>query len=88
MRKTIRRSGGTLGLPLGDALLDGDRARHRIDHRAELDDRAVAHELDDPAVALGEQRIDHLAAQIPDRGQRAGLVLLRSGASSRRCRRP
>ena len=35
---------------------------------------AVAHQLDDAAVVLGEQRVDHLAAQVPERGQRAGLV--------------
>ncbi len=61
-------------LPLGDILLDRHGAGDRVDHRAELDDRPVAHQLDDPAVALGEHRIDHRAPQFLDRRQRASFV--------------
>ena len=57
--------GGRLGLALGDRLLDRDGAGDRVDHRAELDDRPVAHQLDDAALVLGEQRVDRLLAQAP-----------------------
>ena len=76
IRNTIRRSGRRLGLAVGHGLLHRHRAGHRIDHRGELDDRAVAHQLDDAALVLGQQRVDRLLAQRLDRGQRAGLVLL------------
>ncbi len=68
--------GRRLGLAVGDRLLHRDRAGDGIDHRGELDDRPVAHQLDDPALVLGQQRVDRLLAQGLDRGQRAGLVLL------------
>jgi hypothetical protein len=68
--------GRHLGLLRGDALLHRDGAGHGVDHRAELDDGTVTHELDEAALVLGQQRIDHLAAQRPDRSQRAGLVPL------------
>ena len=68
--------GRRLGLAVGDRLLHRHRAGDRVDHRGELDDRPVAHQLDDPALVLGQQRVDRLLAQALDRGQRAGLVLL------------
>ena len=57
--------GRRLGLPVGDHLLDRDRAGDGIDHRGELDDRPVAHQLDDAALVLGQQRVDRLLAQAP-----------------------
>ena len=66
--------GRTFGLTLGDRLLHGDRAGDGIDDRGELDDRAVAHQLDDAALVLGDDRIDRLGAKRLDRGKRAGLV--------------
>ena len=77
MRNTIRRLGRRLGLPVGHRLLDGDRAGDRVDHGRKLDDRPVAHQLDDPALVLGE-RADRSRSsrRLLDRGQRAGLVLL------------
>ena len=68
--------GRSAGLLRGDTPSASRRRRHRIDDRAELDDGAVAHQLDDAAVVLGEQRIDDLGAKRLDRGERAGLVLL------------
>ena len=56
--------------------LQRHRAADRVDHRAELDDGPVAHQLDDAALVLGEQRVDRGLAQVLDRRQRAGLVLL------------
>ena len=58
MRKTIRAVGGGLGLMLGHRPLHRDRAGHGVDHRGELDDRPVAHQLDDAALVLGQERID------------------------------
>ena len=88
MRKTMRRSVGISAWLLGNALLDGDRARDRIDDRAELHERTVAHQLDDTALVLGQQRIDHLPAQSLQGRQRPGLVMSRRGGSSRRRPRP
>ena len=44
-------------------VLHFDRAAHRVDHAAELDDAAVAGALDDAAVMDGDCRIDQIAAQ-------------------------
>ena len=81
------------GLPCGGVFLDRDRAGNGVDHRAELGDGAVAHELDDAAVMPGQQGIDHLAAQILDRLEGGRLVLLdQSGISNdiggENCRQP
>ena len=62
-------------LALGDALLNRDRAFDRIDRARELDQGAVAHQLDDAAVVLGDQRLDELLAQRLQPRDRAGLVV-------------
>ncbi len=54
--------------------LDGDGALDRIDDAAEFDQRAVAHHLDDAAVPGGDGRVERLAPDLPERGDRAGLV--------------
>jgi hypothetical protein len=59
-----------------DFFLDSNRASHRVNDGAELDDEAIAHDLCDTAVVLGKQWIDDLAAEILDGSQRAGLVSL------------
>ena len=60
----------------GEIVASGLRAPGlSVDHRGELDDRPAAHELDHPAVMLSQKRVDHLAAQLSDRGQGGGLVL-------------
>ncbi len=52
-----------------------DGAIDRIDDAGELDQQAIAHQLDDaPAVALDHGPQD-LLAQVPDAAQCAGLVL-------------
>jgi hypothetical protein len=43
-------------LALRDAILDRDRAFDRIDGARELDQRALAHELDHASAVLGNQR--------------------------------
>lgn len=64
-----------IGLVLGNARLDGDRARDGIDDRAELHERTVAHQLDNTALMLGQQRIDHIPAQNLQGRQRPSLVM-------------
>ena len=61
-------------LALGDAVLDRDCALDRIDGARELDQRAVAHQLDNAAAVLGDQRLDELLAQRLQARDRAGLV--------------
>ena len=59
---------------LGQALLHLDRALHRLDHARELDQRAIAHQLDDAAVVLGDLRFDEFLAMRLERCERARLV--------------
>ena len=63
-------------LPLGHALLDQHGALHGVDHAAELAQRAIAHELDDAAVVLGDQRLDEALAVVLETLDRSGLVAL------------
>ena len=49
-------------LALGHAALDAGRALDRVDGAGELAERAVAHELDETAPVLGQERVDELAA--------------------------
>ena len=65
MRNTMRRSAGTSACGSATRLLHRHRAGDRVDHRGELDDRPVAHQLDDAALVLGQQRVDRLLAQAP-----------------------
>ena len=50
-------------LPIRHSLLHRHGTGHRVHHRAELGERSVAHQLDDAAVMLGQERIDDLAPQ-------------------------
>ena len=70
----MRFSGGDAGVALDHGGLDFDRAAHRVDHAAELDDRAVAGALDDAPVVHGDDRVDQVAAQRPEPRQRAIFV--------------
>ena len=54
--------------------LDGERAVHRIDHAAELDQGAVADQLDDAAVVGGDGGVEKGLAVSLQGGERAGLV--------------
>ena len=58
----------------GDAFLHRHRTGDRIDDGVELHQGSVAHELDDAALMLGEQRIDHFSTQRLDRRERRRLV--------------
>ena len=63
---------GHLRLALRHAALDRDRAGDRVDDARELAERAVAHELDDAAAVLGDERLDQLLAVRLEPGERAG----------------
>ena len=62
----MRRSGGTPALRSIEAVLHLDRAAHRVDHAAKLDQAAVAGALDDAPVMRGDGGIDQIAAQPPE----------------------
>ncbi len=77
IRKSMRRSRAHAGVALDHGVLDFDRAAHRVDHAAELDDAAVASALDHAAVMDSDGRVDQIAAERPQPRQNA--VLVRSG---------
>ena len=62
------------GIALDEAVLHLDRAAHRVDHAAELDDAAVAGALDDAAAMGGDGGIDQVAAEAPQPRKRPLLV--------------
>ena len=68
---------GHAGVALDEAVLNLDRAAHRVDDAAELDDRAVAGALDDAAVMGGDGWIDEVAAEPPQ--ARKGPILVGAG---------
>ena len=66
--------GRQAGVALDQAVLHFDRAAHRVDDAAELDENSVPGALDDAAVMRGDGRIDQVAAQPPEPRQRSVLV--------------
>ena len=63
-----------------DCVLHFERAAHRVDYAAELDDAAVAGALDDAAMVHGDCRVDQIAAQ---RAQsRQSSIFVRAGKSA------
>ena len=75
MRNSIRLFGRHVGIALGHAALDFDRAAHGIDDAGELDQHAVAGGLDDTAGMLGDLGIDQFAAMRLQSRERAFLVV-------------
>ena len=71
---------GHAGVPLDHGVLNLDRAAHRVDDAAELDDAAVAGALDDAPMVHRDGRIDQIAAQRPEPRQDAILVRAREPA--------
>ena len=71
---------GHARLPLGHAALDRDRARHGVDDGGELAERAVAHQLDDAAAVLGDERLGQLLAVRLEAIEGAGLLTLHQPA--------
>ena len=53
-------AGRHVGVAAGHSALDLDRALDRVGNALELDQHAVAGGLDDPAVVLGDRRVDQL----------------------------
>ena len=65
------------GVALDHRVLHFDGAAHRVDHAAELDERAVAGALDDAPVMDRDGRVDQIAAQRAQPRERA--ILVRAG---------
>jgi hypothetical protein len=57
---------GQAVIVIGDRALDLGGGAHGIDDAGELRQHAVAHELDDPPVVVGEHRVDQGRAQRPE----------------------
>ena len=72
--------GRQAGVALDQAVLHFDRAAHRVDHAAKLDEAAVAGALDDPPVMRGDGGVDQVAAEPPKARERAILVRSREPA--------
>ena len=65
------------GVALDHAVLQLDGAAHRLDHAAELGQRAIAGALDDAAIVHGDRRVDQIA---PERAQpRQDAILVGAG---------
>ncbi len=63
-----------LGVALGHRQLGFHGGADRVHHARELSQHAIAHQLDDTPVMLGERRIDEVRAQGFERRQRTFLV--------------
>ena len=74
MRNSMRRSCGHARVAFEHAVLHLDGAAHRVDHTAELDERAVAGALDHASMMHDDGRVDEVAAQCPQPRERAFLV--------------
>jgi hypothetical protein len=68
------RLGRQSGVALDHAALHLDRAAHRIDHAAKLNDASIAGALDDAAVMGGDRGVDQIAAEAPETRKCAILV--------------
>ena len=75
-------------IALDHGVLHLNRAAHRVDDAAELDDEAVAGALDDAPVMHGDGRVDQIAAKGPE--PREGAIFVGAGepSCSRRYLRP
>ena len=80
IRKRMRSLLGQLRLVFDHAPLHRRGAVHRIDHARKLDQRAVAHQLDDAPVMRGDVGLDELLTQ---RACRRACVPVSSAAMSR-----
>ena len=61
-------------LACGHAVLPGHRAGDSFHHAGELDQQPVAHELDDAAAVIGDERLQVLSAQLGDTPKRPRLI--------------
>jgi hypothetical protein len=78
---------GLARLALRHAVLDRDRALDRVDGAGELDQGAVARELDHAAAVLIDQRLDEVLAVGPKPRMRRGFVLAHQPAVADHVRR-
>ena len=62
------------GVALDESVLHFDRAAHRVDDAAELDDAPVPGAFDDAPVMGGDGRIDEVAPEAPETRERSLLV--------------
>ena len=76
MRKRMRWSSGISASRSAMPRWIGDGAGDGVDHAAELAQRAVAHELDDAAMVLRDQRLDEALAVLLEALERSRLVAL------------
>ena len=74
MRNSMRRSSRNIGVALAHVALDLGGAGDRIHDARELDQHAVAGELDDAPPMLGDLGVDQLLAMRLERRERGGLV--------------
>jgi hypothetical protein len=65
---------GQADVTLGCSTLQFDHAPHCVDHAAKFGEKPVAGALDDAAFVNGDGRVDQVAAQRPQSGERAILV--------------
>ena len=63
MRKAMRRSSGSSAWRSATPVWIARRALDRVYHASKLDQRAIAHELGDAAVVLGDLGLDEVLAQ-------------------------
>ena len=74
MRNSMRRSCGTPALRPRHAVLDLDGAGDGVHHAGEFGEHAVAGQLDDAALVLGDLGVDQLLAAGLECGERRRLV--------------
>ena len=87
MRNSMRRSSAHVGIALAHAALDLGGAGDRVHHARELDQHAVAGQLDDAALVLGDPGVDQLACGAPSGRPACPPRRRPSGGCSRRRRR-
>ena len=75
-----RQTRGVAGIALGHPLLQLDGAFDRTDGARELDEDAIAHQLENAAAVPGDQRLQHILPARPQRFQRARLVFRHEAA--------
>ena len=63
-----------VGVALSQAVADLHGAANGFNHAAKLDDRSVARSLDNAPIVHRDRRVDEVAAQRPQPGERALLV--------------
>ncbi len=66
---------GDVGVMRADQVLDLDGTQDRLNRRGELDQKAIAHQLDDAPLTFSDLRCDQLFAMGFERGQDARLIL-------------